>query len=175
MENKQALAKKLNVIAWIISVIVLMLVGAMRRIKIETDIDFSFLPPFHATLNGIVAIILLLALYYIKKKEIDKHRNMIYLAVMGSVLFLLSYVIYHFTTDPTTYCKEGGIRYIYFFFLITHIILAAVSFPFILFTFIRAYTEQIDKHRAMAKWVWPIWFYVALTGPICYLMLKPCY
>ncbi|NNF35424.1 MAG: DUF420 domain-containing protein [Saprospiraceae bacterium] len=175
MKENKALATKLNRIAWVFSAIVLMVVGLMRRIKIDTSIDFSFLPPLHASLNAVVAVLLVVALYFVKKKDIDKHKKAIIAAMIFSGLFLLSYVIYHITTEETRYCQEGAIRYVYFFFLITHVILAAVSLPFILFTFIRGFTYQVAAHRKMARWVWPVWFYVAITGPICYLMLAPCY
>ena len=99
----------------------------------------------------------------------------IYAAFGLSVAFLLCYVVYHFTTPATLYGGEGAIRTVYFFLLITHVVLAAGSFPFILFTFIRAYTNQIDQHKKMARWVFPIWLYVAVTGPICYFMLLPYY
>jgi len=176
MENLK-LAKKLNIVAGVLTVVVLLLVGMMRRdeFKIHTDIDFSFLPPFHATLNVLVAVVLLFALYFIKNKNIEAHRKSIYLAMFLSAMFLLSYVIYHFTTEETKYCFEGTSRSIYFFFLISHVVLAGVMLPFIFLTFIRAFTGQIEKHKKMAKWVWPFWFYVAVTGPICYLMLRPCY
>jgi putative membrane protein len=123
--------------------------------------------------NAITAVVLLVAFYFIKKKNVEAHRKSIYLAVGLSVMFLLSYVAYHITTPPTSYGGEFG--YIYYPLLITHVVLAAVIFPFILFTFVRAYTNQFDKHRKMARWVWPIWLYVAITGPVCYLMLKPFY
>ena len=174
MENL-VLAKRLNRLAIAVSVVVLLLVGLMRRVRIETSIDFSFLPPFYSALNALTAVVLLLALYHIKQKNVEAHRKSMYWAIGLSVLFLLCYVVYHFTTPETKYCGEGGIRTIYFFLLISHIILAALILPFILFTFIRAYTNQIDKHRKMAKWVYPLWLYVALTGPIIYLMLRPCY
>ncbi len=176
MENVQ-LAKKLNWLAVVITVVVLALVGMMRRpeFKIQTDIDFGFLPPFHATLNTLVAIALLFAFYFIKNKNVEAHRRSIYVAMGLSALFLLSYVVYHFTTEETRYCFEGFSRKVYFFFLITHVVLAGAMLPFILLTFIRAYTGQFEKHRKMAKWVFPLWFYVAVTGPVCYLMLRPCY
>lgn len=176
MENIK-LAKRLNILAGVVTIVVLLLVGMMRRpeFKINTDIDFSFLPPFHASLNALVAVVLLFALYFIKNKNIAAHKNSIYTAMALSAMFLLSYVVYHFTTEETKYCFEGTSRSIYFFFLITHVVLAGVMLPFILLTFIRAYTGQIEKHKKMAKWVWPFWFYVAVTGPICYLMLRPCY
>lgn len=177
MEANLVLAKKMNRIAWVLTVVVLLLVGLMRRVKISLPEgwDFSFLPPFHASVNALTAVVLLIAYYFIRKKEVEKHRKAIYVAMGLSVLFLLSYVTYHFTTPDTLYCGEGNIRIAYFALLITHVILAALILPFILFTFIRAYTGQIERHRKMAKWVFPLWLYVAVTGPICYLMLMPCY
>ena len=169
------LAKKLNTLAIIVSIVVILLVVFMRQIHFDTGIDFSFLPPFHATVNGLAAVALMFSFYFIKQKNIKAHQTANFIALGLSVLFLLSYVVYHTTTEASRYGGEGTMRYIYFFFLITHVILAAVILPFILFTFIRAYTGQIEKHRKMAKWVYPLWLYVALTGPICYLMLAPYY
>ena len=169
------LAKKLNRLAWIASGAVFLLVVMMRRIKIPTDIDFGFLPPFYATLNALAAVFLIAALLAIKRGNASLHRKLTTTALAMSVLFLMSYVVYHITTPETLYCGIGAIRYVYFFFLITHIILAAVILPFILFTYIRAYTNQFDKHKRMAKWVFPLWLYVAITGPVLYIMLSPCY
>lgn len=169
------LEKKLNKLSWIVSIAVFLLVVMMRRIKIDTDIDFSFLPPFYSLLNAITALFLIVALVYIKKGMANQHRKMMTMALATSVLFLLCYVVYHITTPETLYCQEGPIRYVYFTLLISHIILAAVILPFILFTYIRAFTNQFQKHKAMARWVFPLWLYVALTGPIIYLMLRPCY
>ena len=169
------LGKKLQVAAYVVTAAVLLLVGLMRRVKIDLGVDFSFLPPVHATFNVIVAILLVVALVAIKKKNLDLHRKSIFGAMFFSFLFLLSYVLYHFTTEETLYCGVGALRTVYFILLISHIILAAVSLPFILITFIRGFTYQVEKHRKIARWVWPIWFYVAVTGPLCYLMLKPCY
>lgn len=174
MENK-ALLKSLDRLAIAVSVVVLLLVGMMRRVKIDTDIDFSFLPPFHSTMNAFTAIALAFAYYYIRQKKVDQHRQAIYVALTCSAIFLLSYVVYHFTMEETRYCMEGGIRKVYFFLLITHVVLAAVILPFIFFTFNRAFTGHIAQHRKMAKWVFPLWFYVAVTGPVVYLMLRPCY
>ncbi len=175
VKENLTLATKLNRIAWIISIMVFALVVLMRQIKIPTDIDFSFLPPFHATLNGITAVLLIGALLAIKRKNAMLHRRIMFTAMVMSVLFLTSYVVYHITTDETKFCQEGMIRYIYFFILITHVVLAAVILPFILFTYIRAYTNQFVKHVQMARWVFPLWLYVAITGPVLYIMLSPCY
>ncbi len=191
MEKNLTLARQLNIAAWIITGVVLILVGMMRRVKIALPEgwDFSFLPPLHATLNALTAVVLVAALYFIKQKQVEKHRKAIYLAMGLSVLFLLSYVAYHFTTPETLYgdanhdglvdaaerAAVGAWRTFYLILLLSHIVLAAVTLPFILFTFIRAYTNQIERHRRLAKRVWPLWFYVALTGPICYLMLMSYY
>ena len=166
-----ALAKKLNRWAWIVSAVVLILVGMMRRIHFELPegVSLDFLPPFHAAVNTLTAVVLLVAYYFIRNKQVELHRKSIYVAVVLSVIFLLSYVTYHFTSEPTRYA--GDMRTLYFILLISHIVLAAVIFPFILFTFVRAYTNQFDRHKRMARWVWPVWLYVAVTGPVCYLML----
>jgi putative membrane protein len=176
--SKQDIDRKLRIMdrfAIVVSVAVLALVILMRRVKIPIDVDFSFLPPFHAFLNSLAAVALLFALFFVRRKQIELHRNSIFIAIGLSVLFLLSYVVYHFTTEETLYCKEGTIRYVYFFLLITHVVLAGLILPFILFTFNRAWVNRIDSHRKLAKWVFPLWLYVTITGPVCYIMLKPCY
>lgn len=191
MEKSRKLRRQLNIAAWIITVVVLLLVGLMRRIKIPLPEgwDFSMLPPFHATLNALTAVVLLIAFYYIKQKKITAHQRAIYVAMGLSVLFLLSYVAYHFTMPEVQFgdldhdgiltagelSAVAGIRPFYLILLISHITLAGLILPFILFTFIRAYTGQYERHRKMARWVFPIWLYVAVTGPICYYMLMPYY
>jgi putative membrane protein len=170
-----ALEKRLNRWAYVVSAVVLLLVGLMRRVKIDVGIDFSFLPPIHSSLNAICAVFLLVALWHIKNGRREQHQKAIYAAMVCSALFLVSYVLYHFTTPETRFGGEGAIKPIYFFLLITHVVLAAVILPFVLFTFTRAYTGQYERHKKMARWVFPLWLYVAITGPICYLMLKPYY
>jgi putative membrane protein len=170
-----ALEKRLNRWAYVVSAAVLLLVGLMRRYKFDVGVDFSFLPPFHASLNALAAVILMVAFWHIKNGRIEQHRKAIYAAMACSALFLLSYVLYHFTTPETKYGGEGIMRTVYFILLITHVVLAAVILPFVLFTFTRAYTGQYERHKKMARWVFPLWLYVAITGPICYLMLKPYY
>ena len=169
------LEKKLNIGAIIVSIGVLSLVVLMRRVKLDLGVDLSFLPPIHAILNTLTAICLLYSLNAIKNKRIEQHRNANFAALGLSSLFLLCYVAYHFTTPETRFGGEGTIKIVYLILLLTHIVAAAVIFPFILFTFIRAITNQIERHRKMARWVYWVWLYVAITGPICYLMLKPYY
>ncbi len=175
MQENLGLAKKMTPYAYILSAVITLVVFGMRSFKIPVEEPLSFLPPFHSAVNAITGVVLIIALYFIKKKNIRAHKNMIMLAMGLSLIFLVSYVCYHLTTEETKYCFDGSIRYVYFFLLITHIVSAAVIFPFILFTFIRGFTYQVEKHKKMARWVFPVWLYVCITGPICYLMLEPCY
>jgi putative membrane protein len=175
MNTQEALVKKLDRLAWVVSVVVLAAVVLMRQVKIETGIDFSFLPPFHASVNALVFITLINAYRAIRRKDIGTHRWWMTVSMVLSVVFLLSYVVYHITTPETRYGGEGFMRTVYFILLISHVVLAAIILPFILFTFIRGYAGLVDRHKRLARWVFPIWLYVAATGPICYLMLKPYY
>ena len=174
MENT-TLAKKLNLYATIVSAAVLLLVATMRQIpRLDLGIDFSFLPAVYSFMNLLAATFLILALNFIRQKKVEQHRKMMFVALSMSFLFLLMYVLYHITTPEIKYCGEGAMRTVYFLLLITHVVLAAVSFPFILFTFIRGYTMQVEKHKKMARWVYWVWLYVSITGPVVYLMLRTC-
>lgn len=175
LERNEALARRLNKYVYLISGIILLLVFLMDRYKVDLGINFRFLPPVHAILNTFVAICLIMALYYIKRKNVDFHRKFIYAAFFFSFLFLLCYLLYHFTTPETKYCYSGTWKVVYLCLLISHICLAGISLPFILLTFVRGYTGLIFEHRRMARWVYPIWLYVAITGPLVYLMLSSCY
>ena len=190
-EANLKLAKKLNLLVWIISAAVLGLVVMMQKIKIPLPegADLSSLPGFHALLNSMAAIFLVLAIRAIKKGKVILHQKMIYAAFICSLVFLLSYVTYHITTPATLFGdanKDGllssaereavsGTRPYYLFILISHIGLAALSFPFILRTFVHAFTNQFEKHRKLSKKVFPVWLYVAVTGPVVYFFLQPYY
>ena len=178
VEPNLALGRKLKIGVWIVTVLVWLLVGAMRRpekFPLPEGVSLHFLPTVHAILNTAVAVLLIVALVMIKKGNVRMHKRAISAAMICSALFLLCYVTYHFTTAETRFGGEGAIKVAYLLLLITHIILAAVSLPFILLTWVYGYTNQFQKHRKMAKWVFPVWLYVAVTGPICYLMLRPYY
>jgi putative membrane protein len=170
-----ALGKKLDRWSIFLSVLVFLLVVMMRRVKLDIDYDFTFLTGVNAFLNSVTSILLIIALYMVKNGKIEIHKRVMTAALVSSVLFLLCYVMYHFTTEETRLCQQGFIRLFYFFILISHIILAAVSLPFILFTYVRAFTHQYEKHKALARKVYPVWLYVSITGPIVYLLLRPCY
>ncbi|MBI1225643.1 MAG: DUF420 domain-containing protein [Bacteroidetes bacterium] len=169
------LEKKLNRIAWAVTVVVVLLVSVMHKIHLDFGVDLKFLPGVYSVLNALTAVSLLVGLYFIKNRQQKKHEQAMTLSMILSLLFLLGYVLYHITNPDTPFGGQGWIRPIYFFLLISHIVLAAVIFPFILFTYIRAYTSQFAKHNKMARWVYWFWLYVAVTGPILYLMIKPYY
>lgn len=174
---QEALSKKLCLAAWILTTAILLLVVAMQKIRLPLPNGWStdFLPPFHAAVNAVAALVLMVSVVCIKLGKVKLHRATMVLAMGLSVLFLLSYVAYHITNDPTLYGGEGTARTIYFFLLFTHIVAAAVSLPFILFTFISGWTNRFAVHRKLARWVFPVWLYVAVTGPVVYWMLKPYY
>jgi putative membrane protein len=174
---QEELSKKLGIAAWILSAAVLALVVVMRgpKIPLPDGWSFAFLPPVHALLNSLVAVSLVGAIIAVKQGEIALHRNLILTAMGLSVLFLLCYVAYHFTTEETRFPKDAPHRGLYLILLISHITLAGVSLPFILFTFIAGWTNRFAAHRRLARWVFPLWLYVAITGPICYWMLRPYY
>ncbi len=190
-EVNHTLAKKLNILVWVLSITVLGIVVMMRSVKIPIPehIDLSFLPALHAFLNTLAAFFLIGALLAIQKGKVNLHRQMIQFAIVCSLIFLLSYVTYHFTTPATIYGDldgngvlsdsekqiAGNGRLVYLFILLTHIILAAVSFPFILMALMYALSNQFAKHKKLTRWVFPVWLYVAITGPLVYLLLKPYY
>ena len=185
------LAKKLNKLVWFLSIAVIGLVIFMQKVKIPLPegIELTFLPPFHACLNTLAALFLILAIRFIKQGKVILHQRMIYAAFVCSFVFLLSYVTYHFTTPATLYgdvngdgllsdlekAEVGSSRILYLVILLTHIALAAISFPFILITFVYAFTNQFQKHRKLSKKVFPVWLYVAVTGPIVYFFLRTYY
>lgn len=165
------LARRLNYWAAGISIVVMGIVALKGRFHIQTDFDFSFLPKVYSTINAIVAVLLIYAVVAIKNGKRALHQRTINIAMGLSALFLVLYVVKNLTTGDQPYCGTGWLRGFYLVILISHIVLAIVSFPLILFTYIRGYTRQWKRHRAMAKWVFPIWLYVAITGPLVYIML----
>ena len=160
---------------WLISIVIPVVVAILFTVRIPNVASLSFLPPIYATVNGITAVILLLALYAIKGKNINLHENLMKTAIALSLVFLLMYVAYHMTSDSTPYGGEGFIRYVYFFILISHIILSIGIIPMVLFTYVRAFTKQFEDHKKIARYTFPIWLYVAVTGVIVYFMISPYY
>ena len=158
----------------ILSVVLPLAVAALFGIKIP-GYDLGFLPPIYATINGITALLLIIAVIVIKNGNKRLHELLIKVCMAFSALFLVMYVAYHMTSDSTPYGGEGVMRMVYFFILITHIVLSIVVVPFVLFTFSRALSGNFERHKALAKFTFPIWLYVAVTGVIVYLMISPYY
>ncbi|MDG1713877.1 DUF420 domain-containing protein [Lacinutrix sp.] len=171
--------KKYN--KWIValSIVIPLAVAALFGIKLKDfgiDIEpLTFLPPIYATINGLTAIILLLAVSAIKKGNRKLHERLMKFAISLSVVFLLLYIAYHMTSDSTKYGGEGVIAYAYYFILITHILLSIAVIPFVLITYVRAITNNIERHKKIARITFPLWLYVAVTGVIVYLMISPYY
>lgn len=167
--------KKYNKLIVILSVAIPIVVAILFGVKIPNVEPLSFLPPIYATINGLTAIILVFALIAIKNKNIVLHENLMTTAIWCSVVFLVMYVAYHMTSDSTKFGGEGIVKYIYYFILITHILLSIIVIPFVLITYVRAITNNIEKHKKIAKITFPLWFYVAVSGVIVYIMISPYY
>ena len=163
----------------ILSIVIPIAVAALfgiNLIALGFDVEpLSFLPPIYATINGITAILLVLAVVAIKKGKRKLHEKLNTLAIICSVLFLVMYVAYHMTSDSTSFGGEGVIKYIYYFILISHIVLSVVVIPFVLVTLMRTKFGKFAEHKKIAKITFPLWLYVALTGVIVYLMISPYY
>ncbi|UWY29885.1 DUF420 domain-containing protein [Flavobacterium sp. TR2] len=173
------LEKKFSKFIVAVSIIIPVVVAILFGVKLK---DFgiaveplSFLPPIYATTNGITAIVLVWAVLAIKKGNQKLHERLMTFAIALSVAFLVMYVAYHMTSDSTKYGGEGAMRYVYFFILITHILLSIVIIPLVLITYVRALAKRFDRHRKIAKITFPLWLYVAVTGVIVYLMISPYY
>lgn len=166
--------KKYKKLIIVLSVVIPLAVAALFGIKIE-GADTSFLPPVYATINALTAIFLIVALILIKQKKRKAHENVMKFNILLSVLFLLMYVVYHMTSDPTSYGGPGHLRLLYFVILISHIVLSVAIIPLVLFTYVKAWSGKYAQHRKLAKIAFPIWLYVAITGVIVYLMISPYY
>jgi len=137
--------------------------------------DFSFLPLLNAIMNGSTFVFLLLALFAIRQKNIKRHRNFIFLAILCTSVFLVSYLLYHFTTPSTKFGGDGIIKYVYYSLLLTHVLLAVIIVPLALVSMGRGLNMEIALHKKVTRWSMPIWLYVSLTGVIVYLLIAPYY
>ncbi len=172
---EQKYNKWIIVLSIAIPLVVAILFGVNLR-DLGYDVKpLTFLPPIYATTNGLTAIVLVLAVNAIKNGKRKLHENLMKFAILLSILFLGMYVAYHMTSDSTKFGGEGAIKYIYYFILITHILLSIIIIPFVLVTYVRALAERFDKHKKLAKITFPMWLYVAVTGVIVYLMISPYY
>jgi putative membrane protein len=172
MSNNNLPSSKYRKLVVAVSIIIPIAVATLFGIKVE-GVDLSFLPPFYATLNGITAVLLVLALVFIKKGNMKLHQRTIQACLGISLLFLLCYVAYHMTSDSTAY--EGSYKAIYYFILISHILLSVAVIPVVLFTYLFALEGNYVKHKKYTRFAFPIWLYVAVTGVVVYWMISPYY
>jgi putative membrane protein len=183
--------KKARVIIFSFSLVIFILISALGKYKLNVNLGFDehIFAKANAVINSIVAVLLLAGLYCAKRGRYTTHRNIMLTAMALSVLFLLSYVLHHLFAGEARFgdvnhdrivneaekATVGSIRYFYYVLLSTHILLAGIVLPFILFTAYRALINENAAHRKLAKITWPVWLYVAVTGPVVYLMISPYY
>ncbi|MDO9037644.1 MAG: DUF420 domain-containing protein [Lutibacter sp.] len=167
-------AKKYNIWIIILSIAIPVVVAILFTVKIDVQLPV-FLPPIYATLNAFTALLLVLAFWAIKNKKIALHEKLMKTAIGFSVLFLVLYVAYHMTSDSTKFGGEGTIKTVYFVILISHILISVIVIPFVLITFVRGITNQVELHKKIARFAFPLWLYVAVTGVVVYVMISPYY
>ena len=191
-------SKFYNILIWIISVLVPIVVALLLFVKWEYDKlifnlrmpnsdpivllenlpivkPLTFLPPIYATINGITALLLVAAVYFIKNGKRKIHENLMKTCIGLSLLFLIMYIAYHITSDPTPFGGSGFIAFMYFFILITHILLSIIVIPLVLVTYLKAFKSDFVSHKKIARITFPVWLYVAVTGVVVYLMISPYY
>ena len=191
-------SKFYNVLIWIISVLVPIVVALLLFVKWDYDKlifnlripnsdpivllenlpiakPLTFLPPIYATINGITALLLVAAVYFIKNGKRRIHENLMKTCIGLSLLFLIMYIAYHITSDPTPFGGSGFIAFMYFFILITHILLSIIVIPLVLVTYLKAFKSDFVSHKKIARITFPVWLYVAVTGVVVYLMISPYY
>lgn len=167
--------KKYNKWIVILSIVVPLVVAILFGVRLPNVEPLSFLPPIYATTNALTAVILITAFWAIKNKKQKLHENLMKIAILLSLLFLVMYVAYHMTSDPTPFGGEGAIKYVYYFILITHILLSIAVIPFVLITYVRAITKSFERHKKIARITFPLWLYVAISGVVVYLLISPYY
>jgi putative membrane protein len=158
-----------------VSILIPIVVAVLFGVRIPNVEPLSFLPPIYATINGVTALLLIAALWAIKNGKRSLHNTLMNVAIACSLAFLVMYVAYHMTSDSTPYGGEGFMRGVYFFILISHIVLSIVVIPFVLHTYLRGFLGEYQEHKKLARYTFPIWLYVAVTGVVVYLMISPYY
>jgi len=178
-----AIDKKVLRIIYILSAVIPVAVGVLmiipgewkQNLGLAEGSPVSSLPLMHAILNGATFVFLLMAVFAIKKKHVTIHRTFMLIALVLSSLFLVSYVIYHLTHPSARFLGEGAVRYVYFFILISHIILSVPVIPLALLSVYRGWTNDIRRHKKIVKFSFPIWLYVSFTGVLVYILMQPYY
>ncbi len=169
--------KRANLLIILFSVIVFVAVVVLSKLKLDVELPFNvhLFAKANAVINSLVSVLLVVGLVAVKQSKFILHKTVMMAAMVLSLLFLVSYICHHLFSDSTSYLGEGPVKYVYYFILVTHILLAAIILPFILYTSYRALIAEWPAHKKLAKITWPIWFYVSVTGVIVYLMISPYY
>lgn len=167
--------KKYNRLILVLSIAIPVAVAILFGVKLPNVEPLTFLPPIYATTNGVTAVLLVIAVWAVRNGKIALHERLMKGCIGLSAAFLIMYVAYHMTSDSTPYGGEGTIKYVYYFILITHILLSIAIIPMVLISFVRALAKRFDKHKKIAKITFPVWLYVAVTGVVVYLMISPYY
>jgi len=162
---------------WIVtlSVAIPLLVAVLFGVKIPNAEPLTFLPPIYATINGATALLLIAAFFAIKSGNMKLHQRLMKTCIGLSIAFLAMYVAYHMTSDSTPFGGKGWVRNVYFFILISHILLSIVIIPLVLITFVRGLFGDYKRHAKIARYTFPLWLYVAISGVVVYLMISPYY
>lgn len=166
--------KNYRILIITLSVLIPLVVAALFRVKIDMQLPV-FLPPVYAGINALTSLVLIGSLWAVKNKKVKLHELLMKVALGLSALFLVLYVLYHMTSASTPYGGEGIMRPVYYFILISHILLSLAVVPFVLITFLRGITGDFEKHKKIARFAFPLWLYVAVTGVLVYLMISPYY
>ena len=177
MNNSEITSQEKKYNKWIVvlSIAIPLVVAVLFGVRIPNVEPLSFLPPIYASINAFTAIILVIALWAIKSKKRILHERLMKSAILFSIVFLVMYVAYHMTSNPTEFKGEGAIKYVYYTVLITHIVLSIAVIPFVLITYVRAITNNFEKHKKIARITFPLWLYVAISGVVVYIMISPYY
>ena len=174
MKNKTKTTKrKYQLWVNVVSLAIPIVVALLFKVRLPDVEPLSFLPPIYASINGLTALLLVSALIAIKNNKRRLHEGLMKTAIACSLLFLVMYVAYHMTSDPTSY--EGPVATLYFSILISHILLSIIVIPLVLISYVRAFLGEYESHKKIVKFAYPIWLYVAVTGVIVYIMISPYY
>jgi len=176
--NDKAIFRLVGAVSVIVLLVVILLQANIVNLFPNHDVLpkwVQFLPTLNALINGTCTILLLISYYFIRRKNIKMHKTLNITTFILSCLFMVSYLIFHSAGMETKFGGQGAIRYVYFFILITHIILAAIVLPLVLLSFYRGMMMQVEKHKKLVRWSFPIWLYVTISGVLVYLMISPYY
>ena len=173
MESTVPKNKRLRQLIVVLSIVIPVAVAVLFKVSINVGFSTTFLPSIYAGINGLTAVLLVVALVLVKQKKFTLHERVMKFCMVLSALFLVLYVFYHMTSESAVY--GGTLGAVYYPILITHILLSVAIVPLVLYSFLFGIEGRFDKHRRLAKITWPIWFYVAVSGVVVYCMISPYY